>query len=62
MDTKELRTKSAEEIQTLIKGWREEVRRMRFEAASGSLRLVHKVGEAKKNIARATTILKQLAK
>lgn len=62
METKELQGKSVTELQVLIKDWREEVRRMRFEAASGSLRLVHKIDQAKKNIARAMTILKQQAK
>lgn len=62
METKELKGKSVIELQVLIKDWQEEVRRMRFEAASGSLRLVHKIDQAKKNIARAMTILKQQAK
>lgn len=59
MDTKELRNKSVEELQVLLKEWREDVRRMRFEAASGSLKLVHKINAAKKSIARALTILKE---
>lgn len=57
MDAKELRNKSVEELQALLKQWREDIRRMRFEAASGSLKLVHQVDIAKKNIARALTIL-----
>lgn len=59
MEAKELKDKSIEELQTLMKEWREDIRRMRFEAASGSLKLVHKVDIAKKSIARAMTILKE---
>lgn len=54
-----MRNKTAEELQALLKTWGEEVRKMRFEAASGTLRAVHKVDEARKNIARALTILKE---
>lgn len=57
MTAKELKDKSVEELKVLLKEWREDVRRMRFEAASGSLKLVHQIDIAKKNIARALTIL-----
>lgn len=57
MTAKELKDKSVEELKVLLKEWREDVRRMRFEAASGSLKLVHQIDTAKKNIARALTIL-----
>lgn len=59
MQAKELQLKSVEEILSLLKGWREDVRRMRFEAASGSLKLVHQIDVTKKQIARALTILKE---
>lgn len=62
MEIKDLRQKSNEELQALIKQWQEDVRRLRFEAASGSLRLVHQMKTTKKNIARAQTLLTQQAK
>lgn len=57
MTLKELREKSVEELHRIIKSRTEELRSLRFEAANGSLRLVHAFDQAKKEIARIKTIL-----
>lgn len=54
----ELRQKTKEELQKLIKDWREKGRQLRFDLKAGKLKNVREVREVKKDIARIMTLLK----
>jgi large subunit ribosomal protein L29 len=59
MEIDELRTKNEQELHSLLDEFREELRKLRFEAAEGALKENHKISEAKKTIARILTLLNE---
>jgi len=58
---KELRQKSASELQIMNKQNREKLRQLKFDAASKKLKNVNEIKFIKKQIAQILTILKGLA-
>ena len=54
----ELRKRSKEELQRMVKESRERLRILRFDLASGKVKNVREVRKVKKDIARILTILK----
>jgi large subunit ribosomal protein L29 len=61
MDYKELRQKSAPELQRLLAAWREQLRDKRFRISQGQHKDVREIRELKRDIARVLTHLRQLA-
>ena len=57
MQVKELRTKSAEELQKLLGDLKAELFLLRFQNSTGQLSQPHKIRDVKKNIAKIFTIL-----
>lgn len=57
MKVKELRQKSKTELQKLLQDYREKLRALRFDLASGKVRNVREIRKIKKDIARILTIL-----
>jgi large subunit ribosomal protein L29 len=62
MKIKELRTKSPQELQNLLKELREKLRDLRFQIASKKLKKVREIRIVKKTIARVLTLLNQNTK
>jgi len=62
MKAKELRSKTKEELQQLLREKRERLQRLRFDLASGRVKNVKEVREVKKDIARILTILHEKQK
>lgn len=60
MKVKELRKKSKDDLEKILKEEREKLRQMRFDFASGKVKNVREKGNLKKEIARILTILKEL--
>ena len=60
MKIKELRTKSTQELQNLLKESREKLRDLRFRIASKQLKKVREIRGVKKTIAKILTLLNQL--
>lgn len=58
MKVSELRQKPKEELEKLLRDWRERLRQLRFELVSGKVKNVKEIREIKKDIARILTILK----
>jgi len=59
MKIKELRQKSKNGLQRLLRENREKLRQMRFDLASGKVKNVREIRQIKKEIARILTILCQ---
>ncbi len=59
MKTKELRQKTSQEIELLLKEHREKFRRLRFDLSEKKLKNVKEISSNKKTIARVLTILEQ---
>ena len=60
MKIKELRTKSSQELQNLLKESREKLRNLRFQVASKKLKKVREVRVVKGDVARILTLLNEL--
>lgn len=58
MRVKELREKSAVDLQELLKEKKIRLEELRFLLSQGKVKQVHEVGEIKKDIARILTLLK----
>jgi len=61
MKASELKEKSVEELQGLLRSERETQFKLRMQKATGQLNQSHLVGNARKNVARIKTVLKQKA-
>lgn len=59
METKELKTKSAQELSTHINELRQEQFNLRMQRGSGQLNQTHQIKRVRKDIARAKTVLGQ---
>jgi len=62
MKTKELRQKSEKELQKLLQGLRERLRKLRFDLVSGKVKNVREIRQTRKDIARILTILNERKK
>jgi large subunit ribosomal protein L29 len=60
MKIKELRQKSKDDLEKILKEEREKLRQLRFDLASGKVKNVREPGNLKKEIARIITILKEM--
>ena len=60
MRVDELRKRSKEELQRMVKESRERLRILRFDLASGKVKNVREVRKVKKDIARILTTLKEI--
>jgi large subunit ribosomal protein L29 len=58
MELKELRTKSATELQTHLLDLRKEQFALRMQKATGQLAKTHEIGRVRREIARINTLLK----
>jgi len=61
MKASELQQKSVEELNSLLKAELEAQFKLRMQKATGQLGQSHKIGVARKNIARIKTVLNQKA-
>jgi len=61
MNASELKEKSVDELNALLKTELESQFRLRMQKATGQLGQSHKFGETRKNIARIKTVLNQKA-
>lgn len=59
MKAKELRQKSQNELQKLLRDKRERQRQLRFDLSSGKVKNVREIRQIKKDIARILTVLCQ---
>lgn len=59
METKELKTKSAQELSSHINELRQEQFNLRMQRGSGQLTQTHQIKRVRKDIARAKTVLGQ---
>jgi len=55
----ELRKKSEEEMQKILKDDREKLKQLRFDLAAGKVKNVREIRKIKKEVARILTLLKQ---
>jgi len=58
MKAKELKQKTKEELEMMLKENREKIRFLRFDLASKKLKKTNELGETKREIAQILTILK----
>jgi large subunit ribosomal protein L29 len=56
---KEMREKSAEELQHLLAGWREEMFNLKIQSMTGQVEQYSRVKTLRRTIARALTILRE---
>jgi large subunit ribosomal protein L29 len=61
MNTKEIRTKSNEELLKIVEEFKEELFDLRFKKATGQIENPMRIRELKKSIARIKTILTERA-
>lgn len=59
MKAKEIREKSDKELQHLIRGEKEKLKKLRFSLSSKQLKNYNQITDTKKNIAKAKTVLKE---
>lgn len=59
MKVKEIREKSDKEIQNLIRGEKEKLKKLRFSLSSKQLKNYNQIEVTKKNIAKAKTIARE---
>ena len=57
MKASELRTKTSEELETMLKDLKSELFNLRFQHAINQLENPHKIADTKKDIARVMTII-----
>lgn len=57
MDIKELKTKSPQELEVLLKELREKQRKLKFDLAEKKLKNPHEISETRKMIARILTLM-----
>jgi len=57
MKTKELKEKSLKELEKILGDYRETLRKLRFDLASGKVKNVRKIREIKKDVARILTVI-----
>jgi large subunit ribosomal protein L29 len=60
MKPQELRKKSKEELEKILKEKREHLQKLKFDLSLGKLKNVKEIGQTKKDIARILTILSEL--
>ena len=60
MDLKELRLKTKEQLMELLVNHREKLRMMRFKVAQRQLKKVHGVKQAKREIGRILTVMREI--
>ena len=60
MELKELKEKTVEELQTLLKIWREQSRDLRFSVSSKQLKNIRESRNAKKTVAQILTLIKEV--
>ncbi|MBO4651245.1 MAG: 50S ribosomal protein L29 [Clostridiales bacterium] len=60
MTTKELRSKSAEELQQELVALKDELFKLRFQHATNQLENPQRLGAVKRDIARVNTILREI--
>jgi large subunit ribosomal protein L29 len=59
MKTRELRKRSKEELEKILRDEREKLRQLRFDLSSGKVKNVREIGKLKKEIARILTIIRE---
>jgi len=59
MKIEELRKKTKEELQKILRDDREKLRQLRFDLVAGKVKNVREIRKAKEEIARILTLLKQ---
>lgn len=59
MKIKEIREKSEKELQNMIRTEKEKLKKLRFSLSSKQLKNFKKIEDAKRNIAKAFTVLKE---
>ena len=59
MKASELRTKTTEELETMLKDLKTELFTLRFQKAINQLENPHKIADVKRDIARVMTILQE---
>ncbi len=59
MKIEELRKKTKEELQNILRDDREKLRQLRFDLVAGKVKNVREIRKAKEEIARILTLLKQ---
>ena len=59
MKASELRTKSSEELESMLKDLKTELFTLRFQHAINQLENPHKIADTKKDIARVMTIIRE---
>jgi large subunit ribosomal protein L29 len=59
MKAQELRKKSKEELEKLLKEKKDYLQKLKFDLSLGKLKNVKEIGQVKKDIARILTILKK---
>ena len=59
MKIKEIREKSEKELQNMVRTEKEKLKKLRFSLSSKQLKNYNVIGETKKNIAKAKTVLKE---
>jgi large subunit ribosomal protein L29 len=62
MKVKELREKSNNELQKILKEEREKLRKLRFDLVAGKIKNVREIRKVKKEIARILTVLNEKIK
>jgi large subunit ribosomal protein L29 len=60
MKAAELRKKSKEELEKILKEKRERLQKLRFDLSLGKLKNVREIRQTKKDIARILTIIKEI--
>ena len=60
MKTNELRRKSKESIEKMIRDQREKLRQLRFDLAAGKVKNIKEIRQTQKEIAQAHTILGEM--
>lgn len=61
MKIKEIREKSEKELQNMVRTEKEKLKKLRFSLSSKQLKNYNVIGETKKNIAKAKTVMKEKA-
>jgi len=59
MKIKEIREKTEKELQNMVRTEKEKLKKLRFSLSSKQLKNYNEIGTAKRNIARAKTVLKE---
>jgi len=62
METKEIRQKSKEELEKILKELREKQRSLKFDLVAGKVKNVREIRQIKKDIARISSVVKEKSK